>query len=365
MEGHQEREAPPELTETPLAETMIVPPIFTHLAGELDKLAEEPLLGPKADFPVPTFAFARKDASGNRRPQAIAHRGYKAMYPENTMGAFKGAVEVGADAIETDVHLTKDGVVVLSHDKTLKRCFGRDEKLIDCDWEFISKLKTLQEPHEPMPRLADLLEYLAQPGLEDIWLMLDIKLDNDAEDIMRLIALTIARVAPSPNRPWSSRIVLGCWAAKYLPLCARHLPRFPVSFIGFSISYASYFYAVSGVSFNMMQAVLMTPWGRGFLRRARCDKRPVFAWTVNEVSRMRWDIRHQLDGVVTDDPKLFLEVRKGWHEGVKDGTSLRTWIDVLRINVFAMVLAVLLRWKYGVEDAHPVIRAPMEVKGDS
>ena len=45
----------------------------------------------------------------------FAHRGYKAKFPENTMGAFKGAVEVGAEGLETDVHLTKDGVVVLSH----------------------------------------------------------------------------------------------------------------------------------------------------------------------------------------------------------------------------------------------------------
>lgn len=48
-------------------------------------------------------------------PQAIAHRGYKAEFPENTMGAFRGAVEVGAHAIETDVHLSKDDVVVISH----------------------------------------------------------------------------------------------------------------------------------------------------------------------------------------------------------------------------------------------------------
>lgn len=62
-----------------------------------------------------TFTFARKDVSGRRIPQIIAHRGYKAKFPENTMRAFKGAVEVGAEGIETDVHLTKDGVVVLSH----------------------------------------------------------------------------------------------------------------------------------------------------------------------------------------------------------------------------------------------------------
>lgn len=53
-------------------------------------------------------------------PQAIAHRGYKAEFPENTMGAFRGAVEVGAHAIETDVHLSKDDVVVISHVRNRK-----------------------------------------------------------------------------------------------------------------------------------------------------------------------------------------------------------------------------------------------------
>jgi glycerophosphoryl diester phosphodiesterase len=72
------------------------------------------------DADAASFAYARKDVSGNKRPQAIAHRGYKARFPENTMGAFKGAVDVGADALETDLHLSKDGVVVLSHVSWLK-----------------------------------------------------------------------------------------------------------------------------------------------------------------------------------------------------------------------------------------------------
>ena len=112
----------------------------------------------------------------------------------------------------------------------MKRCFGREQKIIDCDWSYLKTLRTTQEPHEPMPRLKDLLEFLAQPGLEDIWLLLDIKvpfpqwveplrrnnvdewrkLDNKADDVMRLIASTIAEVKPS--RPWKERIVLGCWA---------------------------------------------------------------------------------------------------------------------------------------------------------
>lgn len=63
----------------------------------------------------------------------------------------------------------------LLKDSSLKRCFGEDKKVIDCDWSYISTLRTAQAPHEPMPRLKDLLEYLTTPGLEDIWILLDIK----------------------------------------------------------------------------------------------------------------------------------------------------------------------------------------------
>lgn len=61
------------------------------------------------------FTTAYTDKNGRRMPQAIAHRGAKAKFPENTMCAFKGAVATGVHALETDIHLTKDGVVVLSH----------------------------------------------------------------------------------------------------------------------------------------------------------------------------------------------------------------------------------------------------------
>lgn len=63
-----------------------------------------------------------------------------------------------------------------------------------------------------MPQLKHLLQYLAEPGNEHIWVMLDIKPDNDADDIVRLIAETIAEVEPS--WPWNKRIVLGCWTVR-------------------------------------------------------------------------------------------------------------------------------------------------------
>jgi phosphatidylglycerol phospholipase C len=67
---------------------------------------------------IAPWATAMRSAREGSRvvlPQTIAHRGYKAAWPENTMGAFKGAVQVGAHAIETDLQLTADGVVVISH----------------------------------------------------------------------------------------------------------------------------------------------------------------------------------------------------------------------------------------------------------
>lgn len=54
-------------------------------------------------------------AQDRKRPQCIAHRGHRAALPENTMEAFVSAIEAGADALEIDVHLTKDGQVVISH----------------------------------------------------------------------------------------------------------------------------------------------------------------------------------------------------------------------------------------------------------
>jgi glycerophosphoryl diester phosphodiesterase len=54
-------------------------------------------------------------------PQVIGHRGYKSGFPEYTMAAFRGAVQIGADGIETDLRLSKDGVIVLLHVSGINR----------------------------------------------------------------------------------------------------------------------------------------------------------------------------------------------------------------------------------------------------
>ena len=64
--------------------------------------------------------------------KVMAHRGYSGVYPENTMLSFREAVKVGCDAIEMDVHETRDGRLVVIHDERLDRttdgsgrCFSR------------------------------------------------------------------------------------------------------------------------------------------------------------------------------------------------------------------------------------------------
>lgn len=53
------------------------------------------------------------------RPQAIAHRGLRDKYPENSLPAFLAALDAGVDAIELDVHATRDGFIVVHHDPVL------------------------------------------------------------------------------------------------------------------------------------------------------------------------------------------------------------------------------------------------------
>ena len=60
-------------------------------------------------------------------------------------------------------------------DPSLKRCFGVDKKISDCGWEYLSTLKTVKEPQQGLPRLRDLLTWLNKPGMESIWVLLDIK----------------------------------------------------------------------------------------------------------------------------------------------------------------------------------------------
>ncbi|KAI0202024.1 PLC-like phosphodiesterase [Astrocystis sublimbata] len=322
---------------------------------------DSPLLGPKNDTmsnaAMPNHGSA-SPGSTYGMPQTIGHRGFKAAAPENTMAAFKAAAEAGVDAIETDLHLTRDGVVVLCHDETLLRCYGNKAKVRDLDWSEISQLRTLLEPHEPMPRLVDLLEYLGQPGLEDVGLLLDVKTHDDAEDIMKRTAAALDEV--TSKQPWETRVTPCCWDAKYIKLSMKYLPTYPITHVGFSTTYARCLVDIPNISFSMLRHTIASPFGLRFLRDMKKLGIPVHVWTVNEESWMEWSIRKEVSGVITDEVALFHKVcdRMGDLDG-KSGKRaaglksfslfqfVRFWAEIALFQFLVTAYMARERWRHG------------------
>lgn len=91
-----------------------------------------------------------------------------------------------------------------------------NKKIIDCDYDYIQSLRTLTSPPEKMPTLKELLRFLKEPEATHLWLLLDIKLDNDPEDVMRLTGEALREVGGEGVEGWAGRVVLGVWALKYV-----------------------------------------------------------------------------------------------------------------------------------------------------
>ena len=96
------------------------------------------------------------------RPLVIAHRGASGDRPENTRAAFERAIELSADMIETDLHVTRDGVVVIHHDASLER-FGLEGEIRDLTAQELARLDVAPDAveHAAIPTLLDLLDDFA------------------------------------------------------------------------------------------------------------------------------------------------------------------------------------------------------------
>jgi glycerophosphoryl diester phosphodiesterase len=93
----------------------------------------------------------------------IAHRGFSGEAPENTLAAFRKAIEVGSDMMELDVHFSKDGQVVVIHDDTLERTTNGRGKVADHTLQELKKLDAgswFGSPFsgEQIPTLQEVLE---------------------------------------------------------------------------------------------------------------------------------------------------------------------------------------------------------------
>ena len=116
-------------------------------------------------------------------PRAYAHRGWHIddlAGLENTMAAFRRAVEEGFRYLELDVHRTADGVVVVHHDPALGRLTDGAAAIVDLTWPMLATVRV--GGREPIPRLADVLA-----ELPDTRMTIELKSDDVVAPTIRLL----------------------------------------------------------------------------------------------------------------------------------------------------------------------------------
>lgn len=114
--------------------------------------------------------------------QIYAHRGSKGTHPENTLPAFSEAVRVGVDGIELDVHLSKDGQLIVIHDETVDRTTNGKGLVREKTLEELKKLNagswfSKDSPAAKIPALKEVLSLLLQKNYRGT-LMIEIKTDK-------------------------------------------------------------------------------------------------------------------------------------------------------------------------------------------
>ena len=125
----------------------------------------------------------------------VAHRGASRRAPENTLEAFRLAVELGADAVELDVHLTSDGQLAVIHDETLQRTTGRPGRVAEMTMDAIREadagatFSPAAEEHPfagrglTVPTLVEVLDWLPA----DVGLVIEIKPRAAADGVVAAV----------------------------------------------------------------------------------------------------------------------------------------------------------------------------------
>ena len=116
-----------------------------------------------------------------------AHRGASEYYPENTLSAFYAGVEMGANGIETDVQRTKDGVLVLFHDDTLKRVTGAEGSIADHTYVQLQELTVHNKTGDRFDKITTLEDFLRYFGWRELTFAIELKMDGVAEATIAML----------------------------------------------------------------------------------------------------------------------------------------------------------------------------------
>jgi glycerophosphoryl diester phosphodiesterase len=175
-----------------------------------------------------------------------AHRGDKKNCPENTLPAFKRAIEIGSDAIECDIHQTKDGVIVMMHDHDVDRTTDGTGRVCDLTFEEIRKLDAgikfgEQFKGTKVPTFEEFLD-LVEPE-KDLLLNLEIKDYPQVEGDEIAFSTVDKVIAAVEARGMGGRIMFNSFSAQLLEYVNKKYPQYPLH--GFFPMYL-----MSGIRYN-------------------------------------------------------------------------------------------------------------------
>lgn len=256
-------------------------------------------------------------------PIVLAHRGGNEVAPENSLAAFEDARSLGIRHIETDVHLTADGVVVVSHDPSVDRCFDGVGAIADLTWREISTLKDAEG--DRMPLLAEAL--LSFP---DMYFNIDAKADGVEGPLLEVLADAGAL----------DRVVLASFSESRLRWIREQTAtrvatsigtRAVVGLVGAAkTATAPRSWRVPGAHQGVVAAQVPVNYGpltvvdRRFVAAAHTAGLAVHVWTVDEPEEILKLIELGVDGLVTNRPRFvrdFLAERGLWEEPCAPGTA--------------------------------------------
>lgn len=245
--------------------------------------------------------------------QVHGHRGARAVLPENTIPAFEHAIEAGADAIELDLAVTRDNVLVVSHDPVLNpricRSPGGSPVIRELALEQLRRWDcgSLREPdfprQRPVPgaRIPTLGEVLALAGRGNFLFNIETKISPDKpqytpapEEFARLVLEAVRR------HKLESRVMLQSFDYRTLHAMKRLAPAIPRAAL-FSRDERDFTTVAREAEATMVSPhySLVTP---EKVRRARQAGIPVIAWTANEEAVWAQLVEAGVDGIITDDP---------------------------------------------------------------
>lgn len=230
--------------------------------------------------------------------EVTAHRGYSAVYPENTIPAFKGAIQVGADWAELDVQQTADGEVIVMHDSNLKRTTGLDKEVWQVTWDEIKDLDNgswFDKKYQTVriPTLEEVLKVCRGK----IHLNIEIKPSGHDKDLEEQVAKLLKK--------YHMRDTCVVSSLKYdsLRKIKEADDSIETAYIT-SVSYGNF----TNLEYADGYSVESTLLSKGFVNKAQKAGKQIYVWTVNSEERLEKVVGMGIDNVITDDPVMAKEL---------------------------------------------------------